>query len=450
LSTVRDRATGTLTARDVLATWWPLAASWLLMGLELPLVSAVVARLPDPTVSLAAYGGVVFPLSLLIESPIIMMLSASTALSRDRASYGLVRRCMFLAAGTLTVLHALVAFTPLYDVVVGGMLGVPDSVREPARLGLRIMLPWTLSIAYRRFQQGLMIRLGHSWAVGAGTVVRLAANAAVLAAGMALQRVPGSVVGPLAVATGVVCEALFAGLVVRPVVRRELPGRDPAGEPLTLGRFAHFYLPLAATPLLSFLAMPLASGAMSRMPHAIESLAAWPVLNGLAFALRSTGFAMNEVVVALLDRPRAVAALRRFSRGLAVTTTATLLLVAATPLGPLWFEGVSALPPGLAALARTGLWIAVLFPALSVYQSWYQGAIVHSRRTRGVTESMVLYLLTTAVLLAAGIAFRRVSGLHVAILAMVAGNAVQVAWLAVRGRPELRAIELRDSAGAAS
>ena len=55
------------------------------MGLELPLVSAVVARLPDPTVSLAAYGGVVFPLALLIESPIIMLLSASTALARDLA-----------------------------------------------------------------------------------------------------------------------------------------------------------------------------------------------------------------------------------------------------------------------------------------------------------------------------------------------------------------------------
>src|SRR5690242_18772428 len=46
-----------LTGGEVLATWWPLAASWLLMGLELPMVSAVLARLPHPTVSLAAYGG---------------------------------------------------------------------------------------------------------------------------------------------------------------------------------------------------------------------------------------------------------------------------------------------------------------------------------------------------------------------------------------------------------
>jgi len=41
----------------ILKTWWPLAASWLLMGAELPALIAVVARLPDPAINLAAYGG---------------------------------------------------------------------------------------------------------------------------------------------------------------------------------------------------------------------------------------------------------------------------------------------------------------------------------------------------------------------------------------------------------
>ena len=64
----------TLTLGLVLATWWPLAASWLLMGIEMPLVTAVMGRLPDETVQLAAYGGVFFPISLAIEAPVIMLL----------------------------------------------------------------------------------------------------------------------------------------------------------------------------------------------------------------------------------------------------------------------------------------------------------------------------------------------------------------------------------------
>ena len=45
---------------SIFELWWPLAGSWVLMGLELPAVSAVMARLADPEIHLAAYGGVVF------------------------------------------------------------------------------------------------------------------------------------------------------------------------------------------------------------------------------------------------------------------------------------------------------------------------------------------------------------------------------------------------------
>ena len=103
-------------------TWWPLAASWVLMGAELPALSAVMARLAEPEINLAAYGGVVFPLALLILSPVIMLLAASTALSKDWPSYLLLRRFTMRTGALLTVLHILIAFTPLYYVVVGGMV----------------------------------------------------------------------------------------------------------------------------------------------------------------------------------------------------------------------------------------------------------------------------------------------------------------------------------------
>ena len=56
-----------LRAGEILRLWWPLGASWMLMGLELPLFSAAVARMPDAEVHLAAHGGIVFPIALVIE-----------------------------------------------------------------------------------------------------------------------------------------------------------------------------------------------------------------------------------------------------------------------------------------------------------------------------------------------------------------------------------------------
>lgn len=479
-----------LTLREVFTAWCPLAGSWLLMGMELPAVSAVISRLPDPEVSLAAYGGVVFPLSMIIEAPIIMLLSASTALSRDRRSYLMLRRFMLRTGFILTLLHALIAFTPLFDLVVGRIIHPPADVLGPARLGLMIMTPWTWSIAYRRFQQGVLIRSGRSHLVGIGTMVRLGANAAVLTIGMILGNVPGVIVGATAVAIGVMGESLFIGIAVRPTLREQFgntafrtvrdllpqrPGRsqgaaaggfegrqDGAGltlgrlpatgdggppfgasgagdtrPPLTWGAFFEFYVPLALTSLLLMSTGPIVSATVSRMPRPLDSLAVWPVINGLTFILRSLGMAVNEVVVAHLDRPGAICSLRRFSILLGLATTSIFAAVGFTPLARVYFAKVTALSPELTALATKAVRIVVVMPGFGALQSWFQGVLVHSRRTRGITESVVVYLGANLVLLALGMRFVHAPGIFVGLGAVVGAAGCQLFWLWRRSRPAL-------------
>ena len=77
------RAAVRLSVRTILAFWLPLAATWLMMSVEGPYLSAIVARLGEPVPNLAAFG-VAFTLAWLAESPIIMLLTATTALARDR------------------------------------------------------------------------------------------------------------------------------------------------------------------------------------------------------------------------------------------------------------------------------------------------------------------------------------------------------------------------------
>jgi hypothetical protein len=491
-----------LTLREVFTAWYPLAGSWLLMGMELPAVSAIISRLPAPEVSLAAYGGVVFPLSMIIEAPIIMLLSASTALSRDRHSYLMLRRFMLRCGFVLTALHALIAFTPLFDLVVGRIIHPPADVLGPARLGLMIMTPWTWSIAYRRFQQGVLIRSGRSHLVGIGTMVRLGALAAVLTTGMILGTVPGIIVGATAVAVGVMGESLFIGIAVRPTLREQFgdtafrtvrdivpwrtsPGRRPtiggadaseagadmvsgyipaaeaaaqagvaaernpvsgaARPPLTWSAFFEFYVPLALTSLLLMSTGPIVSATVSRMPLALESLAVWPVINGLTFILRSLGMALNEVVVAQLDRPGAVRSLRRFSLLLGFSTTSIFAAVSFTPLAGVYFGKVTALSPELTALATKAVRMVVLMPGLGALQSWYQGVLVHSRRTRGITESVVVYLGANVVLLGLGIRFVHAPGVFVGLGAVVCSAVCQIAWLWRGSRQSLR--ELASQAG---
>ena len=439
-----------LETRRIFQTWWPLAFSWLLMGFELPAVSAVMARLAEPQISLAAYGGVVFPLALIIEAPVIMLLAASTALCRDWPSYLIVRRYMSGAALVLTVVHALIAFTPLFDLVVGGVIGAPAEIQPAARIGLGIMTPWSGAIAYRRFQQGVLIRFGRSRAVGAGTLVRLAGLATVLTVGGLFWNVPGIVVGASAVATGVTAEAIVAGFWVRPVLRGPLRQAPPVVPALTFRAFLSFYVPLALTSLIGLIALPMGSAGMSRMPRALDSLATWPVLNGFTFLFRGVGMAFNEVVVATLDAPDAVNALRRFARTAAAIGSGLYFVICATPLIVLWLGTVSALPEPLVELGRNAAWVFLLMPAHGFFQSFYQGILVDSRKTRAITEAIAVYLALSAVVLGVGIVWGRTPGLYFGLASVLLGAMGQLGWLRFRVAKELRRREIAAAAGAPS
>jgi hypothetical protein len=230
------------------------------------------------------------------------------------------------------------------------------------------------------------------------------------------------------------------------VLRQELKLAAPVEEPLTLRSFLAFYTPLAMTAFLNMAVQPLISAALSRMPRALDSLAAWSVVAGFVFLLRSLCYAYNEVVIALLDRPQAVRNLRRFAGLLAVSTPTFLLIIAATPLATLWFGRISALAPPLVAIARTALWIALPIPGLDGVQSWYRGTIVHSRRTRGISEAIAVFLLTIGAVLWAGVVSGQITGLYVGMGAYSAGMLVQMAWLWWRSRPAMRAVEAHDAA----
>lgn len=392
-------------------------------------MAATVSRLADPEVHLAAYGGVVFPLSLLIEAPVIMILVASTALCKDWSAYKLIRNFILFLGGALTLLHVAVAFTPLYAIIVKDMLGAPEVIVEPARTGMQCMTPWTLSIAVRRFLQGVVIRAGQTRLIGLGTLVRLIVSSSILLGGLVVNSFSGIVVATVAMSSGVIVEAGFILLFVRPILKNLNESNPHPIAPLTLKQLGVFYWPLAFTPLITLATLPIVSAAISRMPQALESLAVWPVLGGLSFVFRSVGFAMQEVVVALYDRPHFLAPLRKFVGLVSFCTSGTLLLIAATPLSTIWFEWVAALTPELSTLASTALWLVVIFPALSPWESFFQGELVHRGLTTYITQAVCLYLAGSSLLLFVGVLYGQVTGLYVGLAAMLTGLGIQMWWL---------------------
>jgi len=417
---------------------------WLVMSAEQPSITAVVSRLPEATENLAAFG-LTFSLALIVESPVIMLLTAATALATHRQAYRRLLAFTGMLALVETVLHVVLAVTPLYGVVLRSLIGAPGELVETSRIAFLLMTPWTGMIAFRRMFEGVMIRWGQPQRVTVVVALRLATTALVLVAGFVAGRWPGAYVGALALSAGVTVGALAAFLLSRSSVAEHL-GPPRAGDaPLGWGELLRFYVPLVLTALITMVGGPIFSFGLSHAALPLESLAVWPVVTSLLFIGRSGGMAYQEVGVALLRDESGRPVLRRFAWLLAAASTAGFALLAFTPAASWWYQRVSGLAPRLVDLALVPTLLVVPVPGLTVAISWLRAVLVHARRTGPVSGAVALNMAT---LLALMLMLPRVTTLPGAVQATIGltislgVESVFLAWAVRRAKGAARGAEV--------
>jgi hypothetical protein len=395
--------------RAIFWIWFPLALSFTLMMLESPATNAVLARFAEPSIQIAGFG-VALGLSLLIESPVIMLLATAIALVGGRESFYAVLRFVLTLMLSLTLLTALIAFTPLYDLIALRVLGLPPRVAEAGRVAMQVMLLWTAAIGWRRFLQGVLVRYGGARFVSWGTAIRLLSIVAVGVGLLWWNGMPGAVVGACMVMAGVIVEAVVATLFALPILRERVLSHAEGGVSLTQRAIWKFHLPLAGTTLLTLLVHPLTAAALARLPQPELAIASWQVVFGSLLALRSWGFALQEASVAVLQQGASTRELLRFTHKVALGTTLALGLLAFTPIAGLFTARLLALKAELATPVVFGFQLCLLLPALTAYGSYLRGALIYAKRTSAVYKGMALNLAVNAVGLAIGVFLARAWG----------------------------------------
>ena len=419
-----------------------------MMAAEGPFLAAMIARMPGAEFNLGAYG-VAFALAILIEAPVIMLMSAATSLVKDRISYLKMRNfSRGLILGT-TLLLLIVLVPGVYRWLTETLLQLPAEVADLTYGALWFFLPWPSAIGYRRFLQGVLIRAGKTRLVAVGTLIRLLAMTVAALLGYLLLDIPGAWVGGLALGTGVTVEAIAARFMAAETVRDLLAEEGNSaytGRTVTYRAIATFYLPLALTSLIGLTIQPLLTFFMGRSVSPVESLAVYPVVHSLSFFFRSVGFAYQDAAIALIgERFEHYRELRRFCFTLGAVTTAGLALVAFTPLFQLWFTVLSGLTPELTSFALIPARIIVPLPFLSVLLSFQRAILVEGRRTQHITWASVIEVTTVAVLfLTLGFGFE-VVGATAAFTAFLGGRLLSTVYL-VPGCASVLRESLRGSA----
>ena len=431
-----------LTYPRILTFWSPLAGTWLMMAVEGPYLAAIIARLPDPTLNLAAFG-VTFAFAVIIEAPVIMLMSASTALVKDRQSYLALRRFAYGLSAALTVVQLAILAPPVFHFLSRDLMALPEEVARLTHGGLALLLPWPTAIGYRRFRQGLLISHNLTKRVAYGTVLRLVTMSLCALLASRLLPLPGAYVGAIALSVGVIIEAFASRLMttgVVPVVLRQERAPERMGDTtLRLRGLVTFYTPLALTSVLALSVQPMVTFFMGQSRYALESLAVLPVIWGLTFIFRAIGLSYLEVVIALLgDRREHFAQIRNFAAVVALGAVVGLAGIAFTPLALVWFRDISSLSAELTALALPPIQILAVFPALSVLLSLQRGTLVHAHRTPPITWATLLEITTVGMTLIVGIRVLDLVGATAAAVAILVGRLVGNAWLIPAAHAALR------------
>jgi Na+-driven multidrug efflux pump len=420
--------TGKLTYRRIFLFWGPLALTWLMMAFEQPFLIAFIARLNDAKYNLAAFG-IAGSFAMIVESPIIMLMTASTALVKGRYSYRKLKHFTDILNGFITIVQLFVLIPPVFRFIVVTLMEVPEEVAEPAHVALLIFLPWAASIGYRRFYQGILIRNNLTRMVTYGTLVRLSV---IIIVGLILyfSGVKGAYVGAGAMSLAVLTEAIATRLMVSSTLKTLLQKEDNENRSLRLRSVSRFYFPLALTSILSLGVHPFVTFFLGRSNMAVESLAVLPVVTSLVFVFRSLGLSYQEVNIALIGKEKQnYRVLRNFATYLGIAVTVLISLLAFTPLADFWFITISGLSPELANLSYLPLKIMILLPALTVLLNFQRSSLIVNGTTAPISVATAIELAGIIAVLMFCVVFLNLVGVVAASVAFMAGRALSNLYL---------------------
>ena len=419
-----------LTYGKIFRFWIPMLATWMMMAVEGPFLAAVIARLAEPKANLAAYG-VAYAFALVAESPIIMLMSASTALAKDREIYRRLRTFTLVLNLLVTAALSLLVLPPVFRAVAEGLIGLTPEVASQTHLALLLLLPWPAAIGFRRFYQGVLIRQHRTRRVATATVMRVVIMAVSALAVSALSSLPGAAVGALALSAGVVAEALMTRFMAAEAVKSIL-ARPPEKEQEVpgFGDITRFYLPLALTPFIGLSVHPVVTFFLGQSRQAVDSLAVMPVIYALSFVFRAVGLSFQEVGLALLgEAPEEYRKIRNFAAVIGGAATGILALIAFTPLAGFWFGKVSGLSSDLTAFATIPLRIMAILPALTVLIGFQRSVLMREKVTSPISIATAIEAVFIFLSLFLLIRYSPFSGATMAAMSYIIGRLLAIAYL---------------------
>ena len=430
-----------LTYKEILIFWAPLVLMWVVMGLEMPIVNSVIARMSDAKENLAIFG-VVFSISLIIEGPIIQMLSAANALSEKYNNYKRLSMFLLFTLFILTTIHLLCCTPPVFNFIANKLIKLNKDFITPARITLIIMIPWTPAIGYRRMWQGVLIRAGRTYSVTAIMVLRIIATLLVLFFGFFFTNLRGCYIAAASLSVGVSTGAIMAGLFASRTIKEKKKVSDNIPAISWKGLLV-FYIPLALTSFVTMAYRAIISAGITRGRMPLESLAAWPVIYSFVSLFQSIPYSFQEAAIALISTKKNNRKLLNTIIGIGSITFLLYITAILTPFGRVLFlSKISGLPDDLISISIIPLFIMTIATLTVPAISWQRAVNIHEKTTGNIAVAVCINLTIVVLAMTFLNMFFSILGVIAAAISFttaVFAEAFFLIFLLKRKKPELAA-----------
>jgi hypothetical protein len=373
--------------RTFVRFYLPLVATAYLLTATNPLLAAALARTSDPATALSGYG-VAFSLIGVIYAPLLVIQQVAAQRLLSVGDLTPVRRFTVVVALVLSAVAALVAFTPVGVFVFQGLVGVHDRILDEALSAMSWLWPVPALTGLRALHQGRLVAGHRTQPIAVATGVRTLILSVVA---FALTTTPaGAWLGGLAFTAGLTAEAVFVMLAGAPVpVVPEQGDTESEGE----DRLLSFSTPLMLNVMLWWSTPLIINSVLARTPEPDCSIAAFTVVEAVAWFLTAPVGQMQHPALALVDCRSAHERVRRYGAGLALAVTACLGILTIPPVGEWILWNGFRLDPSLLEPAAMAFPVTVLYPLLYGHRQYYQGLYVRAQCTGLVGRSAVLRIV---------------------------------------------------------
>lgn len=357
-----------LTQKEIALFFFPLLLNVQFMSVSHSIINAGLARMENAVVLLAGFS-VAMVLHLFVASPSYQNHTITIAMVRGRNSFLAMVLFALLIAIWVSILLALLAFSPVGPFVLERLLGVSPEVAREARetLALLVFLPFITGL--RGVFQGLVIRARRTGLVSFATGVRIGMLFVYLWLGQFWFE--GIRVAAFALLCCVGTETLVVGLVAW---RVKLPAVTASEK--NFGDIWRFGLPLAYSSGLQQAVPLLINAIISRLPDGTLALAAFGVVRGFLFLLAGPMRNLQQAYLTLVSAPEDASQLViffvRVSLGMAV-----IVLAIAWPFNAPILGTVMGLDTTMRHYLAWPLTACAVFPflygAANLLRGWFAG-----------------------------------------------------------------------------